>query len=1134
MHLNDDLKITSGRVRVRKILMTMKIATLINFLVILQAAAAGFGQEQPLTLDCHGDPIKSVFDQIEQQSSYRFFYNDNYIDLNKRVDLKSKKSTVEDLLNDLLVDANLTYRILDNNLIVITPRDESLTGKEGMRQGTFISGEIKDIYGNPLPGVNVLVKGTTTGTISDNQGKYSLEVPHEDAILVFSYVGYTSQEVPINNRTSIDIILEEEVESLDEVVVIGYGTVKKANLTNAVARISSDVFQERPVTSLSEAFSGQIAGVYAQQSSGLPGKDFEIKIRGTNTITSGTGPLYVVDGMPVSDITGINMSNVASIEVLKDAAASAIYGARGAGGIVLISTRTAKPGDTKIDFDVYTGVQTISNKIPLMNADQWVEWTEWYFKENYLRDGKGDPFTDPSITPEAMGKKYQTHPFWYDEEQNQIMTNTDWQDEGLQPAMKNNYQLTLTKGLEDGSFLISGNYMNQDGLLKGTGYNRYNFRSNAQYDINRKIEVGMNLSASHSIADGYTNGEGKESPYMRLIVADPTVPADMNIRSTKFGLITNDPNPILQSERILDITKTTKTLGNVFANYQIIEGLKLGGMYGLEIRNDEFTYFKPMDLNKKERREGLFSNRNNNRYLAQGTLSYDRTFKNHTIGLLLGSSYEQAHTKFVSLESRDFASDDIPTFNTAATFLGWDDVESEWSLLSYFGRAMYNFADRYIASASLRRDGSSRFGEDNKFGWFPSASAAWRISQEEFLRNRAFISNLKIRASWGKTGNDMIGNYRSFGTLSNYNYAFDGELVFGFAPTSPDNPNLSWETTTTTDIGLDVSLFRNRFTLAADYYVNNTTNLLLEVPSPAITGFPGSITLNSGSVRNKGWELELSSVNVQSSSLVGIQWRSSMNISHNRNEVTSLGYGIKEIIGELNSVPTHVTRVGLPVRSFYLYDNIGILSEADIADESVAKFNNQEAGNEKIKDVNNDGVINDDDRTVIGSNHPEFILGIDNRLQVGDFDLSFLLTGATGFYTYFYLGRYIDNGQTNRNQMDNWVNCYRSATQPGDGKTPYPFGVNPEFSDRWLYRGDYFRVKNITLGYTVPIQITSRIKVRSFRAYVSMDNLLNITEYPGGNPETNEHTAGSIYEQGADYGTFPLTRTFVLGVKLGF
>jgi len=1079
--------------------------------------------------------IFEMFHRIEAQTDFKFNYEKRDLKSANRLSIIAKQKSVADILMVISKEANVKFRQVNNNINVnkLTDKTNNDPKLEIIIDDIEITGKVTSgDDGGGLPGVNVIVKGTSQGTVTDVDGIYTLNAP-EDGTLVFSSVGYISEEITIGSQSVIDLVMNVNITALEELVVIGYGTVKRANVTNAVSKINSESIENRPLTTLSEAFSGQIAGVYAQQASGLPGSDFEIRIRGTNTITSGTGPLYVIDGLPVSDMADFNMNDVASVEVLKDASAAAIYGARGAGGIVLITTKSGKPGETRIDFEAYTGIQSVSNKIEIMDADQWVDYTEWNKKEKYRRDGKGDPFTDPSITWDVMGNKYWTRNFWYDG-RDHLMTNTDWQDQGLQDALKSNFSLTLTKGIEGGSFLVSGNYLDQEGLFKGTSFKRFNFRSNARYDINKKVEVGLNLSVSHSLADGNRNGEGKESPYMRLIVADPTVPADGNYRSHEYGLLSSDPNPIIQSQVIIDDTKRTRSFGNMFVNYQIIDGLKLGGQYGFDLRSVEETWFKPVDVNKKNRREGEQTNRNSQRSLLQATLNYDKTFGKHTLGLMAGYTYEQSHTKTVNLRSWDFATDDIHTFNTAATFRNWNDTETEWSLVSFFGRAIYNYSDRYIVSASVRRDGSSRFGKDTKFGVFPAASAAWRISEEAFFQDVSVISNLKLRFSWGQTGNDNIGNYSSYGRLSNFNYSYGGQLAFGFAPITADNPTLTWETNTTSDIGLDLGFLGNRITISADYYINETTDLLLDVPAPATTGIPGSITLNSGSVENKGWEFELSSTNIQSSALGGFKWRTSFNMSHNENKVTSLGFGINELIGQLRSVPTHITKVGLPIRSFYLYDFIGILSEADIDNDDVAKFNKQEAGNLKIRDINGDKVINDADRTVVGSNHPDYIFGMTNTFKIGDFDISLLLTAITGFKTYFMFGRYIDAGHTSRNQMPNWANGYRSAAEPGDGQTPYPFGANPEFTDRWMYKGDYFRIKNLTFGYTIPTSVISKINMKTFRAYISVDNLLNITDYPGGNPESNVFSAGNSLAQGADYGTFPLTRTFIVGVKFGF
>ena len=993
-----------------------------------------------------------------------------------------------------------------------------------------VSGSVlSDEDNEGLPGVNVIVKGTVTGTVTDVDGKYSLDVPDQSSILVFSSVGFVSEEVTVGSQTIINMNLVPDITSLDELVVIGYGSIKRANVTNAISKINSESIEDRPITNLSEAFQGQIAGVYAKQASGLPGSEFQIEIRGVNSITSGSEPLYVVDGMPVQDMKDINMGDVASIEVLKDASAAAIYGARGAGGIVLITTKKGKPGETRIDFDYYTGLQVLTEPIPMQSGPERIEAQEWYQKEKYRRDGKGNPFEDPSITFDVMGTKYQQLRFWYDDRQYMI-SDTDWQKEGLKPAPKSNYSLTLTKGIENGSFMINATYLDQTGLVAGTSYDRFNFRANSSYKVFDRLEVGLNLSTSFSLADGMDT-EGKEDPYMRLITMEPTVPVDANYRGHPEGLIAADPNPILQGEQIKDDTRTSRTMGNAYLGLDIIPGLVLKGQVGVDYRNVEWTYFKPMDLNKKERREGRQRNTNGWKSLYQGTLDYNRTFGKHDIGAMAGMSYEFYHQKRVDLDSWDFATDDIHTFNTAATFRSWNDTETEWALMSYFGRLMYNFGDRYLFSASLRRDGSSRFGEDNKWGVFPAFSAAWRVSEEGFMSSSGWLSNLKIRASWGQTGNDNIGNYSSFGRLDPSNYAYGGSLFYGFAPSSPDNPSLSWETTTTTNLGVDVGFLANRITLAVDIYQNDTEDLLFDVPAPAISGFKGSLTLNSGAIQNRGFEIELASTNIRKG---GFTWRTMFNLSRNENEVKSLGYGIQSIIGQLRSQPTHITKAGLPIMSYLLYDYIGLYTQADIENPNVAKYNNAEAGNEKIVDQNADGIINDDDRTVVGDNLPDAIMGMTNTFKIGNFDVSILLTAAVGYDTYFMFGRYIDApGGGSRSNMKQTLNHYRSAEEPGDGKTPYPFGANVEFSDRWMYKGDYFRIKNLTFGYSVPASSISKLRMRALRVYVAADNLLHVGEFPGGNPESESYSGGN-YVRGVDYGTYPLYSTYVVGLKIGF
>ena len=1001
-----------------------------------------------------------------------------------------------------------------------------------LQDGAQISGTITDAEGQPIIGAAIVVKGTTFGTITNIDGNYQLSLPEGENTILVSFVGMKTQEIEVGNQTVIDLVLEEDVYGIDEVVAIGYGTMRRANLTNAVSKVNSEVIEDRPITDLTEAFQGQIAGVYAKQSTGVFGESFDVEIRGVNSITSSSNPLYVVDGMPVQDMKDINMGDVESIEVLKDASASAIYGARGAGGIVLITTKQARPGDTKVDFDFYTGFQRVTEKLPMASGPQRKADVEWYNKERIRRDGlHPDPHNDPNFNFLDYDQKYQRLRWWYTNPE--WIADTDWQDRGLQNAPKSNYSLTLTKGIQNGSFLINATYLDQKGVLIGTDYDRFNFRANSQYKLFDRLDLGLNLSTSYSLADGMET-EGKENPYMRLITMEPTCPWDWNYRSHPNGLIVWDPNPIFQSIRMKDDTRTNRTLGSAFMNLEIIPGLQLRGQVGLDMRNVEHTWFKPMDLNKKARREGRAWTRNSWKTLYQGTLDYNRSFGNHSIGAMAGISYETYHQKYLDKQSWDFATDDIHTFNTAATLRSWNDTETEWALASYFGRIQYNYGDRYLVSGSIRRDGSSRFGKNNKWGTFPSISAAWRISEENFMQSLGWLSNFKIRASWGQTGNDAIGNYSSFGRLTNRNYAYGGGLVFGFAPSDPDNPTISWETTTTTNLGVDFGFLANRITLALDVYQNDTEDLLLQVPAPAITGFKGSVDLNSGALQNRGIEVELSSTNISSPILGGFTWRTMFNISNNKNEVKSLGFGIKQIIGERRNQPTHMTRPGLPISSYYLYHQIGLYSEADMDDPNVAKYAGAEAGNEKIEDYNGDGIIDDNDRQIIGDNLPDAIMGLTNTFQIGNFDLSILLTASVGYDAWWMFGRYIDASPNGT--RTNWApasNFYRSAEEPGDGIRPYPFGQTLEFSDRWMYKGDYFRIKNLTFGYSLPSKFISRLKIRTLRVYISCDNLLHVGEFPGGNSETESYSGGD-YIRGVDYGTYPLYSTYIAGIKLGF
>ena len=1000
-----------------------------------------------------------------------------------------------------------------------------------------VSGNVSDESGVPLPGVNVVIKGTDTGTSTDFDGNYSINVSETD-VLTFSFVGFIDKEIVVADADSFNIALEMGSDELEEIVLTGYGTTKRANLTSSVSKLNTESLVDRPIITLGEAFSGQLAGVYAQQSSGLPGAEFNIKIRGTNSITSGSNPLYIIDGMPVESMRDINIGDVESIDVLKDASAGAIYGARAAGGVVIIKTKQAKVGETKIDLDVYTGFEAIApaNDLDMLTGPEYIEYREWAQTLRYINDNGG---VYDGTTVAERSNKYHPNRWWYTNPDD--VTDTNWQEAITQQAVRRNYQVSIFKGVDGGNFMISSNYNATDGLVLNTKYERFSFRANGNYQINDIVSAGLSLSTTVSKERGRREAERKEGAYMRALVADPTIPVDFNHRNHPLGLLEN-PNPVLQMLNIKDYGKRKRSLVTSYVTVNPIEGLEVKGQFGMDIEDWTYDFFKPMWVNKKARREARNEHRNDNKFLYQLTAKYNLTFGSHNLDFLVGTSFEEQDWEYTYLDSWDFGSDDIMTFNAATAFRQWDDYEMEASLQSYFGRAVYNFDDKYLVNFTIRRDGSSKFGENNKWGIFPAASVAWRLSND--IIDNPNINQLKIRASWGQAGNDRIGAYSSFGQLSGANYPFNNSLSYGFAPSTASNPDLSWETTTTQGIGIDFGFFGNRIYGSIDYYKNITSDVLLNVELPAVTGLTQSSVLNSGEVENWGWELELNTNNINTEDF---SWSSSLNFTNNENKVTKLGYGIDQLIGTSRNQPTHRTMIGRPLHSYYMYETDGLYSESDISGGGKPLLNNAVAGNVAIKDTSGNGTIGIEDRTELGNNTPDYIIGFTNTFKYKNFDARILTTAILDFKAYWFFGRYADAGQQGRNQLGIWANGARRLPSVGGVPTGEAFTMGngnayfkeegarlPDFTDRWLYDGDYIRIKNITIGYTFDKESISQVGMKNLRLYMSADNVFNSTDYPGGNPEANNSEVENTLTEGVDYAGYPLSRVVTFGLKATF
>jgi TonB-linked SusC/RagA family outer membrane protein len=1004
--------------------------------------------------------------------------------------------------------------------------------------------------GSSLPGTNILIKGTTIGTVTDADGNYNIVVPSGDAILVFSSIGYATQEIPVNGKSVINVALEVDVKTLSEVVVIGYGTQKKAEITGAVATFNTEQIQERPLARVDQALVGQMAGVRVKQTSGIPGRGFSIQVRGTGSINANNEPLYVVDGFPLepsaqntsgtfstgNPLDNINPNDIESIQVLKDAAAAAIYGSRASNGVVIIKTKSGQIGKAKIGFNAYTGVSQVVKKLDVMNADQWVDRAIETINYQWVHSGAGRTADQTTAQRQALLGVTTINPnFMIDDRWTQPghpgLQYVDWQDLLLRKGVTQNYEVTASGGTDAVKYFVSGGYLDQQGTAIGLGYKRFSGRANVEIKATDKLRFGVNIAPSYSV----TSDPGVEGKDQQLHVAAseaPIVEETVGPDRTNVGTFTNytwgqtRPSPLAVVRESIGDTKIFRTLNTIFAEYSIIKDLNFRTTVNFDNQDGTVKRWVPAEVTTSRATTGSFSGYRRQNFVNENTLSYNRKFgEDHNLSLLAGMSYNSFKYDNYTLNGSTFTSDQITTLN-AATVISGNTTETKSILLSYFGRAQYSFKDRYLLSASIRRDGSSRFGSSTKWGVFPSVSAGWRISEESFMQPLSnIVSDLKLRASWGVAGNNGIGDYSSIAALQFSNTSFGGASVKGLSPQNYPNANLSWETSTTTDIGLDFGIISNRVNASLDYYTKDNTNLLLNIPVPTATGFGTALT-NIGEVVNKGWEVELHTHN-----LVGaFKWNTDINLSHNTNEVKKLGPNDTPILDNGGFDIEHkILKIGYPMNSLYLVRQIGVLSPDDIA-AGYPMYNTEEAGDPKYFDANPDGKIDANDRVILGSPNPKYTWGITNTFRFKGFDLNVLVQGQNGGYIYSMFGRAMD--RTGQGYMDNtlakYVNRWRSPDDPGNGelhKLPSTFGRIKNTD--WLYSSDYIRVRNITLGYNLGSLLKSKT-ISAARIYITAENWFGHDKYTGGfNPE-------GVNTNGEDYGAYPLSKSMIFGINVTF
>ncbi|WP_353480444.1 TonB-dependent receptor [Haliscomenobacter sp.] len=1036
-----------------------------------------------------------------------------------------------------------------------------------------IKGKVTADSGEPLIGASIKVKGTDQGTVTDIDGNFSLTVAVGAPVtLIISYVGYEEQIikdfVATQSSNKLNISLKSTSTNLSTLVVTGYGTRAKRDLTGSVASVQAKDIKEQAVTSFDQALVGKMAGVQVIQTSGAPGGNVSIRIRGVSSISAGNNPLFVIDGIPVTNDTrsasggvngyeqpfnplaSLNPSDIESIDVLKDAASAAIYGSRGSGGVVLITTKKGKSGQLRINYDGSYGMQEVNKHVDVLDAYEYAQVVYDGHNNAYFDAVPTGKPTDPnSIRPvnPALRVPHQIAPYLAGQ---QGLTNTDWQNEIFRQAPMQSHTLSFSGGTDNITFLFSGSYLNQDGIVINNNLTRYNTRFRVDAKLN-KFRFGVNMSPSFS-TNRVVNSEGPWFAPVSGVIANslgyaPIFPvynpdgsfAD-SVNVWGYGQ-TNQLNPVAVANLTKDQIKNFRLLANTYGEYEIIDGLKYRLAVATDINTFRRDYYRPSNLPTQGAVGPSVSTGFSNtdqfaNWLVENTLTYSKAFGSHKLDLLAGYSAQKENQDRNTLTSINFPTDAVSTLNAGQISSGSSTLQ-QWSLLSILGRAQYNYAGKYFLSVSARRDGSSRFGENNKWALFPSVSGAWDIAKENFFGNDGIINAFKIRASYGLTGNFQIPNYGSRAQLSNNNsnYVFGNSILNnGISITSPANDNLSWENTASTDFGVDISLFKSALNLTVDYYNSNTSKLLLNLPVPGGSGF-STYLQNIGEMNNKGLEVTLA-YNKRLGTDFSID--GNINYSTNKNKVTKLGPSGAPIIQTGGTGNTYfITQIGETIASYFVYNVIGIYKDQADLDNSAKTSNTTKVGDFKFEDLNGDKKIDANDRKILGNFQPKYTFGFTNTFRYKNFDLNIAIQGSQGFKVMALLNRYFANVEGNFNNTSEVLGYYKSPSDPGTGlvnrANRLATGGNGITSSWHIEDGSYVRVRNLALGYTFNSEVLAKAKIASARIYVAVLNPITWSKYPYFNPEISDRPDNSL-TTGEDYGSYPLARTYTFGVNFSF
>jgi TonB-linked SusC/RagA family outer membrane protein len=995
-------------------------------------------------------------------------------------------------------------------------------------QNQSVSGTVSDEKGEGLPGVGVVVKGTTVGTTTDVEGKFTLALPENAAVLVLSSVGMKSMEVEIGSKTTFEISMMPDERALDEVVVVGYGTTKKSDITGAVASVKAEQITKIATVNPLQGIQGRVPGVNIVSQSGEPGAAVRVRIRGVGTINN-SDPLYVVDGFQTGDISFLAPGDIASMEILKDASATAIYGSRGANGVILISTKRGKSGAPKISFDAYAGVQKAWNKVDVLNASQYATLR----LESYANDG--------TVLPQD-GALYQTLNRFAQSND----PGTNWQDEVMQTGIMQNYSLNVMGGTDKHRYSLTGTYFDQQGIVKNSPVKKLFLRFNNDFYVTKWLDAGISAAYANTDKTQYV-GDQYGGVLTSALSVSPLAKA-WDPATNFWGKRPVAEGGAYNPARIVYEYKNNKAYqtlvnSNFFLDAKIAKGLSFRTQFGVNwLTTHDKRYLPQYYLANDDQRQHSSLREGRGEQLGwvwTNYLTYTKEIGKHSFTAMAG--FENQRTTFSDMRMTvlDVPNDKSQWYLSATKSTDYllETAQSDESLQSYFGRVNYNFDERLLLTATLRRDGSSRFLPDNRWGTFPSFALGYNLAEENFIKSISAISQLKLRAGWGQVGNqNSAANYGYVTTVSGNNmYVFGDTPVQGFAPTVASNPGLKWETTTSSNFGIDAGFFSNRLSLTADYFIKNTSDMIVRVPIPVFAGV-GPPYVNAGSMKNKGVELALN----YRSSVKDFTYDIGINATKIINRVTDLGGGEPIAGGDVTGLgQTTRTEVGREIAVYYGLRTDGIFrTQADLdaySREGVAIQPNAKVGDVKFVDLNNDGVIDNNDRTYLGSATPSLSFGFNANLGYKGFDLSFFLQGVTGVELVNGLGHWMNNANGMFNSVasrfDRWTPENPNTDQPR--MTQLNPNNNDQFSDRFVSSGNYMRLRNLTLGYTLPKTVTSKVGMSNLRVYIAADNLLTFTKYKGMDPEIGEFNNNPL-NFGVDLGAYPQPRVGRVGVSVNF